>query len=240
MPLIRQLRNAVEAKKKEVPPLSKVRQHKKTVARLDAELKENTRNLSMMKMKSMVFMTASMVAVFGILSSMYVCHRTCCRPPRPYAVNARMCACLAIYLLELVWRCVLPCHRSPGWCVRAGCRYEGRVVAKLPFHPISFITGITHRSLLGDDMTDCSFVRVASRRRCMRVTWHLTCVLWCPVPNVLAAVPAHRVLAGPALKPPEAAGCGAAQDRRVTEHVRPSSGADAVAWLAEKGTCYGS
>merc|ERR1711972_212395 len=36
--------------------------------------------------------------------------------------------------------------------------FDGRVVAKLPFHPISWIQGISHRSLLGNDPTDCSFI----------------------------------------------------------------------------------
>ncbi|KAH3891631.1 hypothetical protein DPMN_015736 [Dreissena polymorpha] len=34
----------------------------------------------------------------------------------------------------------------------------GREVAKLPFVPISFIQGIYHRNLAGEDCTDCSFI----------------------------------------------------------------------------------
>ncbi|EJW73075.1 transmembrane and coiled-coil domain-containing protein 1 [Wuchereria bancrofti] len=36
--------------------------------------------------------------------------------------------------------------------------FEGRVVAKLPFTPISWIQGFSHRNLIGDDYTDCSFI----------------------------------------------------------------------------------
>jgi uncharacterized membrane protein (DUF106 family) len=36
--------------------------------------------------------------------------------------------------------------------------FDGRVVAKLPFTPIYWIQGLSHRNLLGDDMTDCSFI----------------------------------------------------------------------------------
>ncbi|XP_074654876.1 calcium load-activated calcium channel-like [Tubulanus polymorphus] len=36
--------------------------------------------------------------------------------------------------------------------------FDGRVVAKLPFVPISWIQGISHRNLMGDDFTDCSFI----------------------------------------------------------------------------------
>jgi len=36
--------------------------------------------------------------------------------------------------------------------------YEGIIVAKLPFRPISFISGITHRGIQGTDMTDCSMI----------------------------------------------------------------------------------
>jgi hypothetical protein len=36
--------------------------------------------------------------------------------------------------------------------------FEGRVVAKLPFEPIPWIRGLSHRNLSGDDFTDCSFI----------------------------------------------------------------------------------
>ena len=36
--------------------------------------------------------------------------------------------------------------------------FDGRVVGKLPFTPISFMQGISHRNLAGDDYTDCSFI----------------------------------------------------------------------------------
>lgn len=37
-------------------------------------------------------------------------------------------------------------------------RFDGRVVAKLPFIPLSYIQGLSHRNLLGEDYTDCSFI----------------------------------------------------------------------------------
>ena len=43
-------------------------------------------------------------------------------------------------------------------CVHLSNRFDGRVVAKLPFTPISWIQGISHRSLIGEDYTDCSFI----------------------------------------------------------------------------------
>ena len=36
--------------------------------------------------------------------------------------------------------------------------YNARVVAKLPFTPLGFIQGVSHRNLTGDDLTDCSFI----------------------------------------------------------------------------------
>lgn len=36
--------------------------------------------------------------------------------------------------------------------------FHGRVVAKLPFIPIGFIQGVSHRNLEGNDLTDCSFI----------------------------------------------------------------------------------
>ena len=35
-------------------------------------------------------------------------------------------------------------------------RFDGVVVAKLPFEPIPLIRAITHRNLIGEDFTDCS------------------------------------------------------------------------------------
>ena len=37
-------------------------------------------------------------------------------------------------------------------------RFDGRVVAKLPFVPVSLLQSISHRNLLGDDYTDSSFI----------------------------------------------------------------------------------
>jgi len=42
-------------------------------------------------------------------------------------------------------------------CV-VNCSFDGRVVAKLPFVPISWLQNISHRNLLGEDYTDCSFI----------------------------------------------------------------------------------
>ncbi len=36
--------------------------------------------------------------------------------------------------------------------------FDGRVVAKLPFEPISLVRGLSHRNLNGEDYTDCSFL----------------------------------------------------------------------------------
>jgi len=36
--------------------------------------------------------------------------------------------------------------------------FDGRIVAKLPFVPIGFLQGISHRNLPGTDYTDCSFI----------------------------------------------------------------------------------
>ncbi|KAG5674267.1 hypothetical protein PVAND_004247 [Polypedilum vanderplanki] len=36
--------------------------------------------------------------------------------------------------------------------------FDGKVVARLPFVPLSFIQGLSHRSLAGSDFTECSFI----------------------------------------------------------------------------------
>ena len=49
------------------------------------------------------------------------------------------------------------------YCTRCICklilfRFDGRVVAILPFHPVSLVQNLTHRNLPGDDYTECSFI----------------------------------------------------------------------------------
>lgn len=36
--------------------------------------------------------------------------------------------------------------------------FDGRTVAKLPFIPISLLQNLSHRNLIGEDYTDCSFI----------------------------------------------------------------------------------
>ncbi|KAL5237190.1 calcium load-activated calcium channel isoform X1 [Rhopalosiphum maidis] len=36
--------------------------------------------------------------------------------------------------------------------------FDGRVVARLPFTPISWVQGLSHRNLPGDNYTECSFI----------------------------------------------------------------------------------
>eukprot|EP00112_Aurelia_sp_Birch-Aquarium-sp1_P001437 Seg1154.2 transcript_id=Seg1154.2/GoldUCD/mRNA.D3Y31 product="Calcium load-activated calcium channel" protein_id=Seg1154.2/GoldUCD/D3Y31 len=36
--------------------------------------------------------------------------------------------------------------------------FDGRIVAKLPFTPIPFLQGLSHRNVRGEDYTDCSFI----------------------------------------------------------------------------------
>src|SRR5690606_25424746 len=50
--------------------------------------------------------------------------------------------------------------------------YSGIVVAKLPFQPLSFFQKLTHRTLEGDDFTDCSFVSHSPSGFCvLPVSW---------------------------------------------------------------------
>jgi len=59
-------------------------------------------------------------------------------------------------------RNIMKCMLDVFWisCLHSVCRcsFDGRVVAKLPFVPISWLQNISHRNLLGEDYTDCSFI----------------------------------------------------------------------------------
>ncbi|NP_001243093.1 calcium load-activated calcium channel isoform b [Homo sapiens] len=93
-------------KKKETITESAGRQQKKKIERQEEKLKNNNRDLSMVRMKSMFAIGFCFTALMGMFNSIF----------------------------------------------------DGRVVAKLPFTPLSYIQGLSHRNLLGDDTTDCSFI----------------------------------------------------------------------------------
>uniref|UniRef100_A0A8C4N2H9 Calcium load-activated calcium channel n=1 Tax=Eptatretus burgeri TaxID=7764 RepID=A0A8C4N2H9_EPTBU len=79
---------------------------KKKMEREEEKLKMNSRDLSMVRMKSMLAIGFCFTALMGMFNSIF----------------------------------------------------EGRVVAKLPFQPLAWLQGLSHRGLLGDDPTDCSFI----------------------------------------------------------------------------------
>jgi len=93
-------------KKKDLHGDTADRQQKKKIEREEERLKVNNRDLSLVKMKSMLAIGFAFTALLSMFNSIF----------------------------------------------------EGRVVAKLPFVPISWLHGISHRNLLGDDFTDCSFL----------------------------------------------------------------------------------
>lgn len=93
-------------KRKEAHGDSLDKQHKKKIEREEERLKNNNRDLSLVKMKSMFAIGFAFTALLSMFNSIF----------------------------------------------------DGRVVAKLPFYPISWIQGLSHRNLPGDDYTDCSFI----------------------------------------------------------------------------------
>ncbi|KAA0194488.1 hypothetical protein HAZT_HAZT001517 [Hyalella azteca] len=92
-------------KKKEAVELSDSRQKKK-LEREEERLKTTNRDLSMVKMKSMLAIGFTFTALLSMFNSIF----------------------------------------------------DGRVVAQLPFTPISWLQGLSHRNLMGDDYTHCSFI----------------------------------------------------------------------------------
>ncbi|XP_076309941.1 calcium load-activated calcium channel isoform X2 [Tachypleus tridentatus] len=93
-------------KKKETHGDTGDRQQKKKIEREEEKLKNNNRDLSLVKMKSMFAIGFAFTALLSTFNSIF----------------------------------------------------DGRVVAKLPFVPISWIQGLSHRNLPGEDYTDCSFI----------------------------------------------------------------------------------
>lgn len=93
-------------KRKEAHGDSLDRQQKKKIEREEERLKNNNRDLSLVKMKSMFAIGFAFTALLSMFNNIF----------------------------------------------------DGRVVARLPFVPISWIQGLSHRNLPGDDYTECSFI----------------------------------------------------------------------------------
>lgn len=110
----KKLKNEVEKqskkleKKKELTNDSVDKSQKKKLERQEEKLKTNNRDLSMVKMKSMLAIGLTFTALLSMFNSIF----------------------------------------------------DGRVVAKLPFTPISWLHGFSHRNLPGQDYSDCSFIFV--------------------------------------------------------------------------------
>lgn len=82
------------------------------------------------------------------------------------------------------------------FCLSFHFRFDGRVVAKLPFTPLSYIQGLSHRNLLGDDTTDCSFIflYILCTMSIRQVSIHA--LLLCPVLLPVVAHTSHASNAG--------------------------------------------
>lgn len=93
-------------KRKEAHGDSLDKQQKKKIEREEERLKNNNRDLSLVKMKSMFAIGFAFTALLSMFNSIF----------------------------------------------------DGRVVARLPFTPISWIQGLSHRNLPGDDYMECSFI----------------------------------------------------------------------------------
>lgn len=79
---------------------------KKKIEREEERLKNNNRDLSLVKMKSMILTGFAFTALLSTFNNIF----------------------------------------------------DGKVVAKLPFHPLYWIQGLSHRNLSGEDFTDSSFI----------------------------------------------------------------------------------
>lgn len=93
-------------KRKETHGDSLDKSAKKKIERDEEKLKNNNRDLSLVKMKSMFATGFAFTALLSMFNSIF----------------------------------------------------DGRIVARLPFTPISWIQGLSHRNLPGQDYTECSFI----------------------------------------------------------------------------------
>lgn len=115
-------------KRKEAHGDSLDKQQKKKIEREEERLKNNNRDLALVKMKSMFAIGFAFTALLSMFNSIF----------------------------------------------------DGRVVAKLPFVPISWIQGLSHRNLPGDDYTECSFIflYILCTMSIRQVNSYISCLMW--------------------------------------------------------------
>eukprot|EP00959_Pyramimonas_sp_CCMP1952_P290527 6076529-Pyramimonas_sp.AAC.1 len=147
------------------------KQKNKKLGKQEDFLKDTSRQLNMVKMKSNVVVSAKSYA-----------HRTVCKDAFG-AVLLPKCAdgALIMYhasvrgfgerrlaLCAQLAKDASKCNRAPAGnlhglslcaMLKIGRSYEGIPVAKLPFYPVGVVKHISHKGLPGDDLTDCSLVR---------------------------------------------------------------------------------
>lgn len=110
------------------------KQQRKKIEREEERLKNNNRDMSFVKMKSMLAIGFVFTALLGMFNSMYV---------QLLVLSFHMSVDYYILCLSNVFHLY---------------RFDGRVVAFLPFQPISLVQNLTHRNLPGEDFTECSFI----------------------------------------------------------------------------------
>lgn len=115
-------------KRKEAHGDSVDKQQKKKIERVEEKLKINNRDLSMVKMKSMFAIGFAFTALLSMFNSMWV---------------------LFVHFPNNILNIYFIFHIH---------RFDGRVVARLPFTPIPWVQGLSHRNLPGDNFTECSFI----------------------------------------------------------------------------------
>ncbi|XP_029652633.1 calcium load-activated calcium channel isoform X1 [Octopus sinensis] len=102
------------------------RNQKKKLERQEEKLKNNSRDLSLVKMKSMFAIGFAFTALLSMFNSIF----------------------------------------------------DGRVVAKLPFTPISLMQGLSHRNLAGDDYTHCSLSSSTFYVQCLYARTSKSYLVW--------------------------------------------------------------
>lgn len=102
---------------------------KKKLDKQEEQLRANSRDLNFFKMKSVLVIGFTFTALMGMFNTMYV-----------ITIHFSLCTCHT------------PQHLG------STLRFDGHIVAKLPFEPFSLIRHISHRNLMGEDYTDCSFI----------------------------------------------------------------------------------
>ena len=138
---------------------------------VEDELKRYSRDMSVLRFKSMIFVSITMISLLAIMNATYVYWFV--RSAAPSLSSPRR------YFHHTCAPAIHKCQWTRNvWNMVHSFSYDGIPIAMLPFEPLGFIQKLSHRNIPGDNVLECSAVytmdRIVEWHACLRCTPNYT------------------------------------------------------------------